>query len=166
MSKAGEQKQQPAQRQKWILRLLFFVYILMVIKVFIFKYPAQELRAIVDTWEKGVILEGLDTANFTPLKTIKMYIDYSYMLNSFENLVGNVAVFIPFGYLLPVIKRSARSCFVLIFYAFMFSLGIELFQLFSAFGAFDVDDLLLNTAGAVLGYLVFIVNRKIFKFQD
>ena len=34
-------------------------------------------------------------------------------------------------------------------------LGIEFFQLFSAFGAFDVDDILLNVAGAMTGYLVY-----------
>ncbi|MBD5459486.1 MAG: VanZ family protein, partial [Lachnospiraceae bacterium] len=34
--------------------------------------------------------------------------------------------------------------------------GIELFQLLSAFGAFDVDDFILNCAGALLGYIFFI----------
>ena len=36
--------------------------------------------------------------------------------------------------------------------AFTFVLGIETFQLFSAFGAFDVDDILLNCLGAALGF--------------
>ena len=44
------------------VRTLFFVYLLIVIKLIIFKYPYSQLKAIVDTWEKGVILEGLDTA--------------------------------------------------------------------------------------------------------
>ena len=58
------------------VRALFFVYLLIVIKLIIFKYPYSQLKAIVDTWEKDVILEGLDTANFTLFKTIRMYIDY------------------------------------------------------------------------------------------
>ena len=139
------------------VRALFFVYLLIVIKLIIFKYPYSQLKAIVDTWEKGVILEGLDTANFTLFKTIRMYIDYSYMLNSFENLVGNVVVFIPFGFLLPYVLRRGRNFLVMLLNAFLFVLGIEVFQLFSAFGAFDVDDILLNCFGAVLGYFGYLI---------
>lgn len=144
------------------LRLLFVLYLLLVIQLLIFKYPYEELRAIVAGWEKHVILEGLDSANFVPFKTIKMYIHYAYKLNSFENLVGNVAVFMPFGYLLPMVSSSKKTGFLVLCYAFFFSLFIELFQLFSAFGAFDVDDLILNSAGALLGYLIYKMNRKIF----
>ena len=39
--------------------------------------------------------------------------------------------------------------------AFLFVLGIEVFQLFSAFGAFDVDDILLNCLGALIGYFCY-----------
>ncbi|WP_321019424.1 VanZ family protein, partial [Eisenbergiella porci] len=44
--------------------------------------------------------------------------------------------------------------------AFLFVAGIEVFQLFSSFGAFDVDDLLLNCFGAMLGYWGWLVFRK------
>ncbi len=137
------------------VRGIFFLYLLVVLKVIIFKYPSDELKAIASTWEKGVILEGLDTANFTLFKTIRMYIDYSYMLNSFENLVGNIVVFIPFGFLLPYVHERGKNFFVMLLHAFLFVLGIEVFQLFSAFGAFDVDDILLNCFGAVLGFMAY-----------
>lgn len=137
------------------INIIFLIYLAFVVKVIIFKYPWDDLMAIADTWEKGVVLEGLDTANFTLFKTIKMYINYSYMLNSFENLVGNVVVFVPFGFLLPYILKSCEHFLILLLNSFIFVLGIEIFQLFSAFGAFDVDDILLNCFGAVLGYLVF-----------
>lgn len=156
MTKPEEQK-----GSAWI-KALFILYILLTIKLLIFKYPVSELKAIMDTWEKGVILEGLDSANFTLFKTIKMYIHYAYKLNSFENLVGNVAVFLPFGYLLPWVSRKNQNFLTVLFWAFLFSLSIELFQLFSAFGAFDVDDLLLNSAGACIGYLVYKLNRRLF----
>ena len=137
------------------IKIVFYIYIAIVIKVIIFKYPWEDLKAIMDTWEKGVILEGLDTANFTLFKTIKMYINYSYKLNSFENLVGNVVVFVPFGFLLPYIQEKSRKLPVVVLNAFLFVLGIEVFQLFSAFGAFDVDDILLNCFGAVLGWILY-----------
>ncbi|MGN0376186.1 MAG: VanZ family protein [Suilimivivens sp.] len=139
------------------LRIIFFIYLLIVIKLIIFKYPYAQLKAIASSWEKGVILEGLDTANFTLFKTIRMYIHYSYMLNSFENLAGNVVVFIPFGFLLPYVMESGRNFFVMLLNALLFVAGIEVFQLFSAFGAFDVDDILLNCLGAVMGYFLYLI---------
>jgi glycopeptide antibiotics resistance protein len=128
---------------------------LFVIRVIIFKYPWEHLRAIVASWQKGVILEGLSTANFTPFKTIKMYIEYSYKLNSAENLLGNIVVFMPFGLLFPLLTESGQNFFVMLLNAFLFVLGIEIFQLFSAFGAFDVDDILLNCLGAALGFGIY-----------
>lgn len=143
------------------LRIFFFIYLLIVIKLIIFKYPFAQLKEIAASWEKDVILEGLDTANFTLFKTIRMYIDYSYKLNSFENLVGNVVVFIPFGFLLPYVMKSGRNFFVMLLNALVFVAGIEIFQLFSAFGAFDVDDILLNCLGAATGYFVYLAVEKI-----
>lgn len=151
------------QNKRKGMRIFFFIYLLIVIKLIIFKYPYAQLKAIAATWEKDVILEGLDTANFTLFKTIRMYIDYSYKLNSFENLVGNIVVFIPFGFLLPYVMKSGRNFFVMLFNAFLFVAGIEIFQLFSAFGAFDVDDILLNCFGAVIGYFIYLIWEKIKK---
>ncbi|MGN0388860.1 MAG: VanZ family protein [Suilimivivens sp.] len=141
-------------------RTIFFIYLLIVIKLIIFKYPYEQLKAIADSWEKGVILEGLDTANFTLFKTIRMYIKYSYKLNSFENLIGNIVVFVPYGFLFPYVLKKGRNFFVMLLNAFLFVTGIEIFQLFSAFGAFDVDDILLNCVGAVIGYLLYLILRR------
>ena len=149
--------------QKKYVRLVFFLYLVAVIKVIIFKYPWEQMKAIAATWEKEVIFEGLDTANFTLFKTIRMYIDYSYKLNSFENLVGNVVVFIPFGFLLPYVVKWGRNFLVMLLNALLFVTGIEVFQLFSAFGAFDVDDILLNTVGAILGYLAYLAFEAVRK---
>ncbi|MCM1134145.1 MAG: VanZ family protein [Clostridium sp.] len=143
------------------VRLIFFLYLVVVIKVIIFKYPLEQLRAISDSWTREVILEGLDTANFTLFKTIRMYIDYSYKLNSFENLVGNVVVFAPFGFMFPYIIKRGKNFFVMLANVFLFVLGIEVFQLFSAFGAFDVDDILLNCFGAVLGYMAYLIYEAV-----
>lgn len=140
-------------QEKWLC-LLFFAYVIFLIKVIVFKFSFEQLDAIVDSWRKDVIWEGLSTANFTPFKTIKMYICYYRMegINSFENLFGNIFLFVPFGYLLPFVHRASRNVFILLANAFLFVVGIEVFQLFSAFGAFDVDDIILNCLGAIIGY--------------
>ena len=138
-------------------KAVFFLYLLLVIKLIIFKYPLAELEGIAASWGKQVILEGLDTANFIPFHTIHMYIRYHDRLNSFENLAGHVAVFLPFGYLLPWMQGYVCRWRKVLCSAFLFAAGLELFQLFSAFGAFDVDDILLNCAGALVGYLLYTV---------
>ena len=146
------------QKRRWI-KLFFAIYILVVIKVIVFKYPCRDMLALAAGWQRGVVWQGLGTANFKPFKTIKMYIDYSYKLNSVENLAGNVLVFVPFGFLFPLVAREGERFFVMLLNAFVFVLGIEMFQLFSAFGAFDVDDILLNCLGASLGFGVYRLVR-------
>lgn len=148
------------QKRKWS-KLFFAIYILIVIKVIVFKYPYRDMLVLAAGWQRGVIWQGLGTANFMPFKTIKMYIDYAYKLNSVENLAGNVLVFVPFGFLFPMAAAEGKRFFVMLLNAFVFVLGIEVFQLFSAFGAFDVDDILLNCLGASAGFGVYSIVRFI-----
>ena len=153
-----------AKNRKKIWKFIFIVYILILIKLIVFKYPWERLVSIMNHWEKGVILEGLSTANFTLGKSIRMYIKYFNKFpfwNGFANLVGNVLVFIPYGFLLPKAYPSCGKWWRTFYCAVGFVMCIELFQLFSAFGAFDVDDIILNVLGALIGYSVFAVLRKI-----
>ena len=149
---------------KKIWKFVFLVYILILIKLIVFKYPWDYLMDIVKSWEKGVVLEGLATANFTLGKSIRMYIIYFNKFpfwNGFANLVGNILVFVPFGFLLPKAYPGCGRWWRVLYCAVGIVMCIELFQLFSAFGAFDVDDILLNVSGSVIGYGIFAVVRKL-----
>ncbi len=157
-------KDRPTERK--YIRWIFFLYLLIIIRLIIFKYPFEELLAIAGGWSGEVVAAGLRSANFTFFKTIRMYVDYSYMLNSFENLVGNIVIFVPFGFLLPMVQKGGRNFFVMLLHALLFVLGIEIFQLFSGFGAFDVDDILLNCMGAIWGYLIYFVYEGIKKHKE
>lgn len=156
MKKADESKRE----RMW--SLIFFLYLLFLIKMIIFKYPIEHMRAIVDTWQKDVIWEGLSTANFIPFKTIKMYIQYYDLpgLRSFSNLFGNVLIFIPVGVMLPMVHRASKNILVLLLNALLFVVGIEVFQLFSNFGAFDVDDIILNCFGVLIGRCIYQILVK------
>ena len=143
-----------SRKTKHILKTVFFFYILVLLKVIVFKYPLARLEAIAASWTKEVVWEGLGTANFTLFKTIRMYIRYWGKLNSFENLFGNVLAFVPLGFLLPFLQKESRRFWILFLDAFVLVCCIELFQLFTAFGAFDVDDILLN-CGCAAGICVF-----------
>ena len=67
--------------------------------------------------------------------------------------VLNAVMFAPFGFLLPVLWRGCRKWSVATLAGFLLSLTIELLQMF-CFRATDVDDLLMNTLGALLGYFL------------
>lgn len=147
------------------MRILFILYLLILVKVIIFKYPFEVMREIASSWRKEVFWEGLNGANFDLFKTIKLYIRHwdNKGINSFGNLIGNIVAFIPLGYMLPRLWKIFENLFVCMATALLFILGIELFQLFSAFGIFDVDDILLNGLGTFIGYLCFVLAKGLCK---
>ncbi len=148
-------------KQERILSVVFILYLLFLIKMIVFKYPFVQMQQIVDTWQKDVVLEGLHTANFIPFKTIKMYIRYYDMpgIRSFSNLFGNIFIFVPVGILLPMVHHASKNLWVMLFNASLLIVGIEIFQLFSNFGAFDVDDIILNCFGVLLGRCIYQLIR-------
>ncbi|MDO5418127.1 MAG: VanZ family protein [Lachnospiraceae bacterium] len=96
--------------------------------------------------------------NLTPLKEIQRFWTYREKLGIqafLLNIVGNVAAFVPCGFFLPIVSRRSKKWYNTFLISFSFSLCVELTQLVSRVGSFDVDDLLLNTIGAVLGYLLY-----------
>lgn len=83
------------------------------------------------------------------------------------NVVGNVAVFMPFGFLLPVFEKKRRGMifdfFRVVALGFLFSLSVEIVQLVSKVGCFDVDDLFLNTLGVAFGCICYGICRWILR---
>lgn len=113
----------------------------------------------------GRAMEGRDYIyNLEPLKEIKRFWYNRHILGFFPvfiNLAGNVLAFAPFGAILPVLSVNTRGVIRVGFLTFELSLVIETIQLVFKVGSFDVDDLLLNTIGGILGYLVFMVCNHI-----
>lgn len=77
------------------------------------------------------------------------------MLDTVINLVGNVVMFIPFGYLIPAVfsSRWSFSKFLLLFTALIILL--ETAQMLLRVGTGDVDDLFLNVIGGLLGFGIY-----------
>ncbi len=81
------------------------------------------------------------------------------------NFIGNIILFIPVGVLFPL-TRDEHRCVKTGFVALCFSIIIEIIQLVSHRGYFEVDDLILNTLGAVMGYGIYRVVMKLFTKND
>jgi glycopeptide antibiotics resistance protein len=78
------------------------------------------------------------------------------------NILGNVLAFAPFGFMLPLLEKKYRRFFYISFVSLIFSFAVELVQMLLKVGIFDVDDILLNTAGGILGYLFFRICNRMF----
>ena len=72
------------------------------------------------------------------------------------NVIGNIVVFVPLGIFLPKLFLRCRKLLAVLVISLEVSLAVELVQLLTKVGSFDVDDLLLNTVGGVLGYLIYM----------
>ena len=77
----------------------------------------------------------------------------------FYNVIGNIALFVPFGFILSYFVKARKIKHVVI-PTFIVSLSAELIQ-YQIGRAFDVDDILLNTMGALVGFMIFISLREI-----
>ena len=77
------------------------------------------------------------------------------------NVVGNTAMFIPTGIILPIIYRKLDHFGKVISAGAFISLCVELIQLPFADRVSDVDDLILNTLGVAIGYGIYKLIRAI-----
>ena len=62
---------------------------------------------------------------------------------------------------MPILRLRLRKWYCMLGMTFLLSLTIEITQLLTRVGSFDVDDLILNTAGGIAGYLLFYIMNKI-----
>lgn len=157
---------------KGIMIICFIMYIIVLLKLIIFKYSITTMKHIIQNWDISLINRHIYTANFIPFVTIRNYIN-AYIYNSlnttiiFENLIGNIIAFIPLGFLLPIIFRKCKSVRFMFLVSFIFILGIETFQLVTYLGEFDIDDIILNVSGSVIGYFLYkclyIIYNKLFE---
>ncbi len=100
------------------------------------------------------------SALLTPFHTIRNAIGWDgwFVIISklnFYQLIANVLLFVPFGYLLPTLFRFAKRWYVVLPFGALASLGIELTQYFCRLGLFDIDDVISNTLGALIGFLLY-----------
>jgi glycopeptide antibiotics resistance protein len=83
-----------------------------------------------------------------------------------ENLAGNIIGFSPFGIILPLLSKRFQKLSRVTLATFFLSLTFELIQLIFEFGSFDVDDLILNTIGGIIGYFPIKIILSIIKYKE
>ncbi|GED59359.1 VanZ family protein [Brevibacillus formosus] len=166
--------------RKWLLSL-FFLYVAISGYLLLFSPDRFRRRAFTVEWKQRMLEYGVPqyTHLFQNTKPFQTLVDYVFHYDNYSfgivmyNLIGNVMLFVPLGLLLPLIFMSFQSVHRVFFLTLLASLIIETLQLLFSLGSFDVDDLLLNVLGGLLGYGMFRVGatlihrrRNSSKFDD
>ena len=97
---------------------------------------------------------------FEPFHALKLFLKNMNTspllgLGFLEGAVLNLLMFIPVGYLVPVLWNRVNSLWKVLLFGFCLSLGVELLQLATLRGMFDLDDLMNNTIGAAVGWVCY-----------
>lgn len=158
------------RKNRNIVMALFIIYMLCLSKLIMFKfYSMTAICAFIESWSLDSVIQNIKAANLIPIFTTYdaiFNLDRSVALYSIDIVFYNIIAFVPFGMMVPLLfskintwKRAAASTFLL-------SLSFELLQIITTFGVFDIDDILLNTLGGMIGYgvisLVIIKCKPIF----
>lgn len=142
-------KTETKKRIRYISWILFVMYLLLMIYLCFLSESFGRTGAENRVYRYNLI-------PFTEIRRFWIYRERLGFWKSFINLAGNVIAFLPFGFFLPILSRRVRKGGRCIFSGFLLSLMIETIQLVTKVGCFDVDDLILNTLGAAVGYLLFV----------
>ena len=142
-----------ANKIRKIGKILFLLYMLAVVYLMFFfeKYD----RTLADRQY---------LFNLVPFREIRRFIVYRDVLGTSvvrETLIGNIIGVVPFGSILPWIYKRKRQFWLSTLLTAEFSLFIELTQLMLRVGSCDIDDIILNTCGGMLGYGLFFISNRI-----
>lgn len=136
-------------------RIFFFFYILLLIYFLFFA----------EWYGRDVQVHQEPQYNLIPFLEIHRFWVYREQIgirNVFLNLAGNVIGFIPFGLALPIIFRRQVKGKTVVLLGMTMSVLVEAMQLIGRVGSCDVDDVILNTLGAFLGYIIYKAVRLLY----
>ena len=104
---------------------------------------------------------GMPTLQFMRFELSLTLTPFLPMIADFKNTILNIILFIPLGIMLPFLWKKYNTLSETLIFGFSMSLAIELLQILT-YRATDINDLITNTFGAVLGYFVFRTTSCIF----
>lgn len=144
-------------------KIIFALYFIVLIAVLIFKFPTfmvvEQIKARLHG-NQPLVLEP----QFVPFRTIKLYYRSAASPTDWfvKNLSVNILMFIPFGFLVSLkYNHRNKHCFRIFMYttitSLLLSVTVETLQYLTNIGRADVDDIILNVLGGVIGIILFFV---------
>jgi len=144
-------------RKRFVPMLMLVAYCVLLVNLMVFKNVPM-IRAGQAMLDFGGTHEG--EANLVPFKTILPYLlGENGFLIAFINIAGNIALLVPVGFIVPFVYGGITWKKMLAI-AVAAGLVIEGLQALLHVGIFDIDDVILNALGVMLGFWVFAVGAK------
>lgn len=104
--------------------------------------------------------EALTHTNLHPGRSLRAYLDQPALRDAVRQIGGNILLGVPFGVLAPVVAPRTRGFLRVLVLTAVVMLLVESAQGALVTGrAFDIDDVILNTGGALIGYL--LIGRRL-----
>jgi glycopeptide antibiotics resistance protein len=140
--------------KKSIMKILFYTYILLIFIFIVFKFNGSfnEILDRIDSIKSNREM-GILNLNLTPFKQINDYKKNIFNLFAIKNIFGNIIAFLPFGFFIPTIYNKNFINTLII--SLISILIIETLQFITMLGYFDIDDIILNTTGCLIGYFIY-----------
>ena len=146
--------------------IIFIVYLLVLFLVLVMKFPQMDMfYRTIEKWETGITPSFVDKPNFIPFKVINKYISNAHHINDWftKNLAVNIIMFMPCGFLTPLFFKKNRIWHILIF-GIVLSVIVEMLQALLGVGTVDIDDVILNTFGTLVGFGIYkLIYSVVFK---
>lgn len=146
-------------KNKKLIKILFSIYILFLILFVVLKFDGSFERII--SLHNSIIeneKDGLRNINLIPFRSMSPYLRDITEPYAFKNIIANILVFIPLGFFIS--NKNPKNVFKALIICLGVILSIELIQLFFKIGFFDVDDIILNFIGSLLGVFISLFVRK------
>ena len=133
-----------------IYKTIWWIYIALLLLVVIIKF-----RGSFGELENKIIATPFGTNyNLIPFNSIGEQLAHISEGWARFNLLGNIIPFVPFGFLLPITYPKANSFLKVLMVSLLFLFLMETFQFITRLGSFDIDDIILNTIGIIIGYFI------------
>lgn len=149
--------------------ILFFIiscYITLVIAVTLFPLPISK------EFIELMRVQTISANNFIPFNSINDLLSNSSVSIILRNILGNIVLLLPFGFFLPCLSKKLNYIRRVFIGSLIFSMIIESSQfiisliLGYSYKVTDIDDLILNVIGGILGYAIFKLCSMIFKLDN
>lgn len=146
----------PIEIKRELLLWLFVFYLILL-------FLLTAFRGISNPVELVLVEHPLSDANFKVLTETMKLAKANSMLDFYYNSFGNILWFFPMGMLIPFLTRKAPRLWKAALLGLVVSIVIETIQFSFMTGVADIDDVLFNVTGAVLGHFIYLVYRALKK---
>ncbi|AMA52445.1 VanZ family protein [Bacillus inaquosorum] len=152
---------------KHIVIFCLLVYFFNLISVTLFPMPID--ADLIKDMKYDFYIPFVSGNNFIPFYFFVDVYHEGLQYYVIRSIGGNLILFLPVGLLFPLLFKKLNNVKRILLTGFFISLFIELAQLSisvyirSVYRSFDVDDLILNTLGTVIGYWLFFILSMFYK---